>query len=84
MTSGILQRILRELVPEWLAARDPYEVCLRFVLADPRVHVALVGAHWPREVDANLRIAALPPGSLDLSRIPLRTAGIYREEDETA
>ena len=43
MTSGILQRILRDLAPEWLDARDPYEVCLRFVLSDPRVHIALVG-----------------------------------------
>lgn len=84
LTSGILPRILRDVAPEWLAARDPYEVCLRFVLSDPRVHTALVGARWPHEVDRNVRLAAgfVPP--LDLSQVPLRTAGIYNEEDQRA
>ena len=81
MTSGILQRILRDLAPEWLDARDPYEVCLRFVLSDPRVHTALVGARWPHEVDRNLRAADDFAPNFDLSAVPLRTAGIYREQD---
>jgi aryl-alcohol dehydrogenase-like predicted oxidoreductase len=81
MTSGILQRILRDLAPEWLAARDPYEVCLRFVLSDPRVHTALVGARWPYEVDRNVRLAENFRLDLDLSAVPLRTAGIYNEQD---
>ena len=84
MTSGILQRILRDLAPEWASARDPYEVCLRFVLSDPRVHTALVGARWPHEVDRNLRIASEFQAPLDLAAVPLRTAGIYREADEAA
>src|SRR5262249_18800768 len=41
MTSGILQRTLRFLKPEW-PAEEVYEVALRFVLADSRVHVANV------------------------------------------
>lgn len=81
MTSGILPRILRDLAPEWPAARDPYEVCLRFVLSDPRVHTALVGARWPHEVDANRRVAEGFTPPLDLSAVPLRTAGIYKEHD---
>jgi aryl-alcohol dehydrogenase-like predicted oxidoreductase len=81
MTSGILQRILRDLAPEWIAARDPFEVCLRFVLSDPRVHTALVGARWPHEIDRNLRIADDFAPDLDLSAVPLRTAGIYKEQD---
>ncbi len=84
MTSGILQRILRELAPEWLAARDPYEVCLRFVLSDSRVHTALVGARWPQEVDRNMEIAESFVPELDMAAIPLRTAGIYKEADEQA
>jgi len=84
MTSGILQRILRDLAPEWIAARDPYEVCLRFVLSDPRVHTALVGARWPSEVDRNLLIAEEFVPQLDLAQIPLRTAAVYREEDMAA
>lgn len=82
MTSGILQRILRDLAPEWLAARDPYEVCLRFVLSDPRVHTALVGARWPHEVDRNIELAHDFTPPLDLSAVPLRTAGIYQEQDK--
>jgi aryl-alcohol dehydrogenase-like predicted oxidoreductase len=81
MTSGILQRILRDLAPEWLAARDPYEVCLRFVLSDPRVHTALAGARWPHEVDRNVRLMESFVPDLDLSAVPLRTAGIYQEQD---
>ena len=81
MTSGILQRILQDLAPEWIAARDPYEVCLRFVLSDPRVHNALVGVRWPHEVDRNLAVAEDFAADIDLSTVPLRTAGIYKEQD---
>lgn len=84
MTSGILQRILRDLAPEWLAARDPYEVCLSFVLSEPRVHTALVGARWPHEVDRNVRLAEGFTPRLDLSAVPLRTADIYKEQDQQA
>ncbi len=84
MTSGILQRILRDLAPEWIAARDPYEVCLRFVLSDPRVHTALVGARWPHEVDRNIALADDFRSLLDLAQVPLRTAGIYQEADAQA
>lgn len=84
MTSGILPRILRDLAPEWLAARDVYDVCLRFVLSDPRVHTALVGARWPAEVDSNVRLARDFTPPLDLSVVPLRTAGIYQEQDRRA
>ncbi len=84
MTSGILQRILRDLAPEWPAARDPFEVCLRFVLSDPRVHTALVGARWPQEVDRNVRLAEAFTPPCDLSAVPLRTAGIYKDADEQA
>ena len=81
MTSGILQRILRDLAPEWIAARDPYDVCLRFVLSDPRVHTALVGARWPHEVDRNLSVVNDFMPDLDIAAVPLRTAAIYREQD---
>lgn len=81
MTSGILPRILRDLAPEWLAAKDPYAVCLEFVLSDPRVHTALVGARWPHEVDRNIALASGFTPPLDISTVPLRTAGIYNEQD---
>ena len=84
MTSGILQRILSDLAPEWSAARDPYEVCLRFVLSDPRVHTALVGARWPQEVTRNVRLTEEFIPKFDLAAVPLRTADIYKEADEQA
>jgi aryl-alcohol dehydrogenase-like predicted oxidoreductase len=84
MTSGILQRILRDLAPEWAVARDPYDVCLRFVLSDPRVHTALVGARWAEEIDRNVALVERFTPPLDLSAVPLRTAGIYQEQDRRA
>ena len=45
------------------------------------MHTALVGARWPHEVDRNLRVANDFVGEIDLSAVPLRTAGIYEEQD---
>lgn len=57
MTSGIFQRTVRFLAPEWQEARDVYEVCLKFVLSDSRVHAPIVGMRWPEEVEKNVRLA---------------------------
>lgn len=84
MTSGIFQRILGSIAPEWSEARDPYEVCLRFVLCDPRVHVALVGMRWPEEVEHNVRLVANFDPPLDVSTVPRLTAGVYGAEDAEA
>jgi len=84
MTSGILQHILTSLAPEWPRARDPYEVCLDFVLSDPRVHVALVGMRWPEEVEHNVRLVEAFDSPLDVSAVPRLTAGIYGTEDAEA
>ena len=84
MTSGILQRILRSLAPEWAEAKDPYEVCLEFVLSDPRVQVALVGMRWPDEVDRNVRFLEAFRPRLDVSAVPRLTADIYGAEDTEA
>jgi aryl-alcohol dehydrogenase-like predicted oxidoreductase len=81
MTSGILQRAALYLAPEWQAARDLYEVSLKFVLADSRVHSAIIGMRWPEEVDRNVRIAEdwVPP--IDFATLPRLTAEIYKAED---
>lgn len=81
MTSGILQHILASLAPEWLEARDAYDVCLGFVLSDPRVHTALVGMRWPEEVERNVAFVEEFTPSLDVSTVPRLTAGIYAAED---
>ena len=83
MTSGILQRTLRFLKPEWPEAAV-YEVALKYVLSDSRVHVANVGMRWPHEVEQNVALARdfRPPHGFDAADLPRLTAGIYRVADE--
>lgn len=81
MTSGIFQRLARQLAPEWQEGRDLYTVCLEFLLADPRVHVVNVGMRWPDEVERNVRIVEEFVAPLDVSHLPRLTAGVYRAED---
>jgi aryl-alcohol dehydrogenase-like predicted oxidoreductase len=81
MTSGIFQRTVRFLAPEWQEARDVYEVCLKFVLSDPRVHAPIVGMRWPDEVEKNVRLAEEFEPLLDVAALPRLTAGIYEVED---
>ena len=85
MTSGILQRALRFLKPEWPEA-EVYEVALKYVLSDSRVHVANVGMRWPAEVEKNVALARAfrPPAGFDAADLPRLTAGIYRVSDEEA
>lgn len=82
MTSGMFQRIAHYLAPEWNAARDLYEVALKFVLSDSRVHVANVGMRSPEEVARNVALAEsfVPP--FDMAKLPRSTAGIYETDDE--
>jgi predicted aldo/keto reductase-like oxidoreductase len=83
MTSGILQRTLRYLKPEWSAA-EIYEVALKFVLSDSRVHVANVGMRWPTEVERNVALAEAFDPPFDIADLPRLTAGIYGDEDAEA
>jgi len=83
MTSGILQRTLRFLKPEWPAA-EVYEVALKFVLSDSRVHVANVGMRWPAEVERNVALAEAFVPPFDAADLPRLTAGIYQAEDTDA
>jgi len=81
MTSGILQRTLHFLKPEW-STDDVYAVALKFVLSDSRVQVANVGMRWPEEVDRNVDLVETFTPPLDAADLPRLTAGIYRAEDE--
>lgn len=82
MTSGIMQRMASYLAPEWQAARDLYEVALKFVLADSRVHVANVGMRWPDEVATNVALVSSFQPPFDMAELPRMTAHIYRTDDE--
>jgi aryl-alcohol dehydrogenase-like predicted oxidoreductase len=82
MTSGMFQRIAHYLAPEWDAARGLYEVALKFVLSDSRVHVANVGMRSPEEVTRNVALAEAFVPPFDMAELPRSTADIYRTDDE--
>lgn len=82
MTSGVLQRIAGHIAPEWQDARDIYEVALKFVLSESRVHVANVGMRWPDEVSRNTKLVETFVPPFDMARLPRLTAEIYRADDE--
>ncbi len=82
MTSGILQRLAGYIAPRWQDAHDIYEVALKFVLSDSRVHVANVGMRWPEEVARNVSLAESFEPPFDMADLPRRTAEVYRTDDE--
>ena len=82
MTSGILQRMASYIAPGWNDAHDIYEVALKFLLSDSRVHVANVGMRWPHEVEKNVKVAESFTPQFDMAGLPRMTAEIYRTEDE--
>ncbi len=81
MTSGIMQLQASYLAPEWQAAHDLYDVALKFVLSDSRVHAGIIGIRWPHEVDSNLAIVEnwVPP--VDIAKLPRLTFQVYQAED---
>jgi aryl-alcohol dehydrogenase-like predicted oxidoreductase len=81
MTSGVFQRAAQYLAPEWQDARDLYEVSLKFVLADSRVHSALIGMRWEDEVDRNVKIADGWEPPIDIAALPRLTVDVYKAED---
>lgn len=81
MTSGILQRLAGYIAPEWDEARSLYEVCLKFVLSDSRVHAANVGMRWPHEVEQNVKMVDEFGPSFDIADLPRMTATVYQAQD---
>lgn len=81
MTSGIFQREISLLAPEWPAAHDPYDVALKFVLSDSRVHAGIVGMRWPHEVEQNVRLLDGWEPPVDFATMPRLTFEVYNAED---
>lgn len=81
LTSGVFQRLMSYLAPDW-QEDELYELALKFVLSDSRVHVANLGMRWPQEVARNVALASsfLPP--FDMADLPRGTAAVYRTDDE--
>jgi len=82
MTSGIFQRLAGYLAPRWQEAHDLYEIALRFVLSDSRVHVANVGMRWPEEAARNVALVESFTPPFDMADLPRGTAAIYQTDDE--
>jgi aryl-alcohol dehydrogenase-like predicted oxidoreductase len=82
MTSGIFQREAQFLAPEWQQARDLYEVSLKFVLSDSRIHAGIVGMRWPAEVDRNVQLLENWTPPADFAAMPRLTFEVYRRQDE--
>ena len=82
MSSGIFQRMASYLAPGWQEAHELYEVALKFVLSDSRVHVAHVGMRWPEEVARNVALAESFAPPFDMAELPRGTAAVYQTDDE--
>jgi len=80
MTSGILQREVGFLAPN-IAAKDLYELALKFVLSDSRITAGIVGARWPHEVEDNLRMVDGWAPPVDFATMPRLTFEVYKAED---
>lgn len=81
MTSGIFQRQARVLAPEWQSAHDLYDVALKFVLSDSRVHAGIVGMRFPAEVEQNIRLLDSWEPPVDFATMPRLTIEVYNAED---
>jgi len=60
---------------------DLYEVALKFVLSDSRVHTGIVGMRWPQEVDDNVRLLTDWHPPVDFATLPRLTFEVYKAED---
>ena len=81
MTSGVLQHAAAILAPEWQAAHDLYDVALKFVLSDSRVHSGLVSMRWKSEVDQNVDVAENWQPPVDFAKLPRLTFEVYKAQD---
>ena len=81
MTSGIFQREMSFLAPEWQPAHDLYDVALKFVLSDSRVQAGIVGMRWPHEVEQNARLLEGWEPPVDFATMPRLTFEVYNAED---
>ncbi|WP_084150744.1 aldo/keto reductase [Azohydromonas australica] len=83
MTSGVLQREAAILAPQ-ISPEDLYELALKFVLSDSRVHAGIVGMRWPKEVAQNAALAESWEPPVDFATMPRLTVEVYKAEDADA
>jgi aryl-alcohol dehydrogenase-like predicted oxidoreductase len=80
MTSGIMQRIFEKLEANNNYSIDFYQLCLKYLLSDPRVNVINIGMRWSKEVIENVRLVTEYDPIFDISTLPRSTAKIYETE----
>jgi len=80
MTSGILQREVGFLAPH-IAAKDLYDIALKFVLSDSRIASGIVGMRWPAEVEQNVQLVEGFTPPIDFATMPRLTFEVYKAED---
>ena len=80
MTSGVLQREVGYLAPD-ISAEALYELALKFVLSDSRVHAGIIGMRWPEEVEQNARLVENWKPPFDFAAMPRLTVDVYAAED---
>jgi aryl-alcohol dehydrogenase-like predicted oxidoreductase len=81
LASARFHRILEKLEPRWLEVGGDYELCLKFLLSDSRVHVINVGMRWPEEVEKNVRLANGFEPPLDIAGLTGSMLPVYKAED---
>jgi aryl-alcohol dehydrogenase-like predicted oxidoreductase len=82
MTSGVFQREMSFLAPGWQQVHDLYDVSLKFVLSDSRVHAGIVGMRWPDEVARNVALVRGWQPPCDFATMPRLTFEVYKAEDQ--
>lgn len=80
MTSGILQREASFLAPQW-TTKDLYDVALKFVLSDSRLHAGIVGMRWIEEVEQNVKLVERWQPPVDFATMPRLTVDVYKSEN---
>lgn len=83
MTSGVFQREASFLAPQW-TQEEMYDMALKFVLSDSRIHAGIVGMRWPNEVEHNVRILESWTPPIDFATMPRLTFEIYKAGDANA
>jgi aryl-alcohol dehydrogenase-like predicted oxidoreductase len=66
LTSGIFQKLMRQEFPDAMAPAELDRLCLRYVLSNPLVDVAIVGMRRAAEVEANAALSDDASARLDL------------------
>jgi len=74
LTSGIFQKLMRQVFPDAMAPAELDRLCLGYVLSNPLVDVAIVGMRRAAEVEANVALSDDDGARLDLVALHHRQA----------